>query len=271
MEKIAVLLPVHNEAKTLKSVLNEIPGKINGYPVEIVVVDDGSTDKSARIAMGHTRYVLPLPKNFGAGYATKTGFQYIRSLVAAQMENFVFLVKLDADRQHDPGFIPEVVDQLEKGNDLVICSRFHPLSKQINVPETRLYLNQYFAGKVSSITEWEITDARSGFVGMPIAHILKMANRFITVGYGYPMEIILRLWKYGKERKRKGLEDVRVLEIPHPAIYEDGLEVDMNAESQRILVNEMALNAVLIDFNFTDLELVHILDGFRPSASFLKS
>ncbi|OGZ35309.1 MAG: hypothetical protein A3A94_02495 [Candidatus Portnoybacteria bacterium RIFCSPLOWO2_01_FULL_43_11] len=206
MGKIAIFIPVYNEAETLGEILKQIPPKILSYSTEIVVVDDKSGDNSAEIAKKFTPHVIESNKNGGVGMATRKGFEYI-----AKKGGYRFVIKLDGDGQHSLHFLPQVAANLEKGADVVICSRFHPLSDQSYTPIDRILLNMIFTEIIKKITGWSITDARSGYMGFQFGDIKKIAGDIIIPRYGVPMEILLRIWNIKP--------DARIYEIPHPAVY----------------------------------------------------
>ncbi|MFH0891947.1 MAG: glycosyltransferase family 2 protein [Candidatus Falkowbacteria bacterium] len=206
MQKIAVFIPVYNEAETLARVLAGVIERISGLNADIIVVDDKSTDKSVEIARQFTPHVVLMESNGGVGAATRKGFEYI-----ASRGGYDHVVKLDGDGQHNLGFFGEIIDGLHAGYDVVICSRFHPLSDQSDTPIDRILLNMIFTEILRKITSWRLTDVRSGCMGLRYEYVEKMAGNMVVSGYGIPMEILLRVWD--------AKPDARILEIPHPALY----------------------------------------------------
>jgi len=207
IKRIAVFIPVYNEEETIAEVLAAIPKKVFDYKTIIITADDCSTDKSADIISEFTPFVMRLKKNGGVGVSTKAGLQY-----AAKMGiDFDYLIKFDADGQHDLQHIPHIIAELENGADMVICSRFHPLSDQSHTPVDRVLLNGIFTEMIRKITGWNITDVRSGYMGLKFSLVKDVAPKMIVERYGVPMEIILRIWNIKK--------DAIVHEIPHPALY----------------------------------------------------
>lgn len=205
-KKIAIFIPVYNEAEALEKTLCQIPSKVLGYETEIIVADDCSNDDSVKIARNFTDHIIVMEKNTGVGATTKKGFEYI-----SKMDYFDFVVKFDGDEQHQLHFIPQVIAHLIERNDIVICSRFHPLSDQMNTPLDRILLNMIFTEMLRKITGWNLTDVRSGYMGFRADLIKRIAPKLIVERYGIPMEILLRIWKE--------MPDAVVSEIPHPAIY----------------------------------------------------
>ncbi|MBT7705825.1 glycosyltransferase family 2 protein [bacterium] len=260
MQKVIFFIPVFNEAERLGSVLSRLPKKVLDYETEIVIVDDCSSDHSVQIASDFTRHVVVLSENRGVGVATKVGFEYI-------VDNFSdgYIVKLDGDGQHELNFIPEIVRRL-KVNDIVVCSRFHPSSDQTNTPVDRILLNMIFTEMLKKITGWDLTDVRSGFMGLRFAGVKSIASSMIVERYGIPMEILLRLWHNNPSAV--------VYEIPHPAIYGGDISKKLrnkyssekiNDKSDRLQVAYSALLKVIESLKVPRERILKI-NGFRMVA-----
>jgi len=117
--KLAILVPAFNEEKTIGRVLESIPGR---YPkiskVEIVVISDGSTDKTAEIALRTGATLIEHSLNRGLGGSLGTGFEY------ARRNNFDVVLTFDADGQHNPFDIwPVARPIVYKKADVVVGSR----------------------------------------------------------------------------------------------------------------------------------------------------
>ncbi len=220
--KVAILVPAYNNARTLPNLIGSIQNIAKKmFPEDnfyISVADDGSTDETNAAldiclkAVNSSKSNVRLNAdswsvNEGVGAITKKGLE----IIAGSDKKIDFLIKIDGDGQHDPALLPAILVKLRGNADLVIASRFHRSSGQINTPLDRALLNRVFAGLIKEITGWEISDSRSGFMGMKWRHAKNMAPYLITRRYGIPMEIILRLWKMKPE--------ARVEEVPHPALY----------------------------------------------------
>jgi len=112
-----LIIPAFNEAQSLPRVLGAIEDA--KLKAEVVVVDDGSTDGTARTAAALGARVIRHPFNMGYGAAIQTGYMYALDRGAD------LLVQMDADGQHDPRQIPAMVEPIRRGEcDLVIASRF---------------------------------------------------------------------------------------------------------------------------------------------------
>ena len=110
-----IIIPAYNESATLPAVLSSLRDQLPH--MDVVVVDDGSTDETAIRAREGGAVVLILPFNLGIGGALRTGFRY------AVAEGYDRAVQLDADGQHEPSAVPLILAGLDRA-DFVIGSRF---------------------------------------------------------------------------------------------------------------------------------------------------
>lgn len=104
MQKFLVLIPAFNAEKTISSLIDQISAFIPGK--DILVVDDGSTDRTYQLAAERGANCIQHKKNKGKGEALKTGFEY------AVEQGYSGVITLDADLQHDPKFIPEFLQYI---------------------------------------------------------------------------------------------------------------------------------------------------------------
>lgn len=111
-----VILPALNEEEALAEVLKELATTCP--ELDVLVVDDGSTDATAAVARGQGVPVAVLPFNLGVGGALQTGFRY------AVVHRYDRAIQFDADGQHDPTQVAALLAPLDEGADLVIGSRF---------------------------------------------------------------------------------------------------------------------------------------------------
>jgi glycosyltransferase involved in cell wall biosynthesis len=114
--RTAIVIPAFNEEEALPTVLKTLAERVPDY--QVVVVDDGSTDRTSEVASAAGVVCLKLPFNLGIGGALRAGFRY------AVEHDFDRAVQFDADGQHDADQIDSLLAGLDEGADMIIGSRF---------------------------------------------------------------------------------------------------------------------------------------------------
>jgi glycosyltransferase involved in cell wall biosynthesis len=154
LRRIAIV-PALNEERTLPTVIAEIYAVDPG--LEVLVIDDGSTDRTAPVARAAGAQVVTLPYNVGIGGAVQTGYQF------ALEQGFELAVQVDGDGQHDPREIPQVVAPILDGEaDLVVGTRFVKGGGYRGTRLRRVGI-RIFAAVVSMIVGQRVSDTTSGF------------------------------------------------------------------------------------------------------------
>jgi len=153
---IFILIPAYNEAENLEQVLPKIPRRINEKPVNRLIIDDGSTDATCRVAQKHDAMVAVQRSNRGGGAALKVGYEIIRKISPA------VVVTMDADGQHAPEAIQSLVEPiLENEADFIIGSRIigtHEIDSSLRFHGVRV-----FSKMINILLGTHITDCSSGF------------------------------------------------------------------------------------------------------------
>jgi glycosyltransferase involved in cell wall biosynthesis len=154
VRRIAIV-PAFNEAANVGRVLDEL--RAFDPDLAIVVISDGSTDRTADVAAEHGAHVIRLPFNLGIGGAVQTGFRY------AWEEGYEIVVRVDGDGQHDPAQLDRVLEPLlEREADIVVGSRFVGESDYRSTASRRVGI-RVLAWVVSVIARQKVTDPTSGF------------------------------------------------------------------------------------------------------------
>jgi len=210
--KVSVVVPAYNEERTIESMLGSLLKSIPDV-YEIIVVDDGSADKTAELAQNWARAesrirVLKLKKNEGKTAALKRGFAVsIGDVVIVQ----------DADLEYDPQEIPCLVGPIANGEaDVVYGSRFM-VRREARV----LYFRHYLANRLLTflsdlLTDLNLTDVETGykaFRGEIIRQMVIESSRF-----GFEIEVTAKVAKLR----------CRVYEVPisyHGRTYEEGKKI----------------------------------------------
>jgi glycosyltransferase involved in cell wall biosynthesis len=153
--KRIAIVPALNEEASVGWVIDEIHAFDPGFAV--VVVDDGSTDRTAAVATEHGAHVLKLPFRLGIGGAMQTGYRY------AWENGYDLAVQVDGDGQHDPKELPRILEPVLDGRvDLSVGSRFAG-EEGYRVPSLRRLGGKFFAWIISLLVRQRVTDTTSGF------------------------------------------------------------------------------------------------------------
>jgi glycosyltransferase involved in cell wall biosynthesis len=150
-----VIIPALDEEESLPDVLAAL--RAETPDLDVVVIDDGSRDRTAAVARDAGVAVVSLPYNLGVGGAMRTGFRYALRL------GYERAVQLDADGQHDPGDVVRLLAELDAGADLVVGSRFSGNDGHYEVGRTRRAAMRVMRRAVKIVSGREFTDPSSGF------------------------------------------------------------------------------------------------------------
>lgn len=173
----------------IKNIRRDVPG------ADILVVNDGSRDRTAREARQNGAMVMNLPYNMGIGSAVQSGFLF------AKEKGYHFAVQVDGDGQHPTGEIPRLLSALDNGVDMAIGSRFVQ-STEYRPTITRSLGIKIFSCLVSLIVGRKVYDTTSGFRATSRQAILLLTE---TYPHDYPeVEALITLHRNG----------MRFVEIP---------------------------------------------------------
>ncbi len=148
---LTIIIPCHNEAGNLPSLIEDIQSVMDGRPesYEILIVDDASTDDTAKVAADAGARVVSHPYNLGNGAAVKSGIRTASGEIVLMM---------DGDGQHRPEVIPSILEEL-KSYDLVVGAR----STGSHAGMHRFAANTIYNWLASYVTKFRILDLTSGF------------------------------------------------------------------------------------------------------------
>ncbi len=180
-DSISIILPAKNEARNLVDLLPQLKSL---YPLaEILVINDGSTDNTAQVAIDAGVKVISHPYSQGNGAAIKTG---------ARNAAGKLLVFMDADGQHDPADISALLEQLNHGYDMVVGAR----SKRTHTTFLRLCGNNFYNRLASSMTGHKIEDLTSGFRAVKADKFRKFLY-LLPNGFSYPTTSTMAFFRSG--------------------------------------------------------------------------
>ena len=183
MDKVCILIPAYNAQETLGSVLK----KIEPLKMDTIVVNDGSSDETKRVASEHGAHLLEHPLNLGKGAALQTGFRYILQ------KGYQIVITLDADGQHDPSEIPFLFKIFQSVKpDILIASRAAEFGKMTFL---RRFWNRLGVKAVARLCHSDITDSQSGF-RLIRTKVLKEVD-FSTSRFETELELLIKACKKG--------------------------------------------------------------------------
>ncbi len=154
-ERTLVIVPAYNEQEAIPGVLKELADRVPEY--DVLVVDDGSTDRTAEVARAAGVRVASLPYNLGIGGALRTGFLF------GVRNGYDRALQFDADGQHDAAEIESLMAAADAGADLVIGSRFASDETSYEVGRVRSAAMRFLRLTVNLVSGQVISDTSSGF------------------------------------------------------------------------------------------------------------
>ena len=224
MANVVAIIPAYNEEKALAAVLGKTLENVD----EVIVVDDGSSDKTSEVAIEAGARVIKHSVNLGKGEALKSGFKAVG--------DDSIIITIDGDGQHNPSEIPDLVRPIvEDGADLVNGSRY------MNGPEENTPAYRRVGQKVLDIATnisagTKVTDSQSGF--RAFSPQSKNVFRVKDTGFGIESEMLVDAAEAG----------LKIVEVPITVRYDlDGSTKDPITHGVGVLFN-IAKDRVLRTF-----------------------
>jgi len=152
--KTLIIIPAYNEEECIKQTIEKL--KETAPEVDYVIINDCSKDRTLEICMENNFNFVNLPINLGIGGAVQTGYRY------AVENDYDVAIQMDADGQHNPVYIPELVKEIENGADLVIASRFLKKQGFQSTFLRRIGIN-FYSKVIKLLTKVKIADTTSGY------------------------------------------------------------------------------------------------------------
>ena len=229
---VAVVIPAYNEAFIINEVVTSVQQALEQAEIahEVLVIDDGSTDDTARLAEAAGAHVLRHLYNTGCGGATATGLRY------AKRHNFEISATFDADGQHCPNdLVLGIYAQRRNHADLLIGSR---LINSAGMPLVKVLGNKWLSLITYYLFGIQVTDSQSGL--RIFSHNALHRLTWKTYGYGFSSEL---LWR-AKQKK------LIIGEFPIKAVYTDySIQKGQNNWNSIIIIQSLIKWRILELFN----------------------
>jgi len=210
MNSIWAVIPAYNEEKNIGSIVK----KAKKHAGKVIVVDDGSKDKTKQFGEKAGAVVLRHMVNLGKGAALKTGCDF------AVKNGAEFIVSLDADAQHNPDDIPRFIEKLKKYE--IVFSYRKPSRK---MPLVLRFGNWFISSVASLLYNVKLHDTQSGFRAFSKEAYKKI--RWNASDYSMESEMI----------SRAGKQNLKYVQIPIETIYADRYKGTTVIDGIKIVVN----------------------------------
>jgi glycosyltransferase involved in cell wall biosynthesis len=235
--QVSIVIPVFNEAENLEGVIKKItvldlPG------CEIIVVDDGSTDGSADVALKVGANVIRHPYNIGNGAAVKSGIRVARGKL---------IVLMDGDGQHQPQDIPKLLAET-RDYHMVVGAR----AKGSKLRFHRYAANMMYNWLASYVTQFNVKDLTSGFRALPRVEALRFID-LLPNTFSYPTTLTLAFLRSG----------LTVKYVPIQSLYRSGQsKISLVSDGFRFLLIITKIATLFAPFRiFLPVSIVCFLGG----------
>jgi glycosyltransferase involved in cell wall biosynthesis len=196
---VSVIIPAHNEEPTIAEIAR-LCAENTPRLLEVIVVDDGSTDRTAEKAADAGADVIRLEHNQGKGIAMQRGIDHARGEL---------LLFIDADGQDDPTEIPRLISAFQPGVDLVLGSRFIGHFRPGAITRMNYWGTRFITGSVNALYGIHVTDPLAGFRAVRSSVFENI--RIEAKGYDIEVDLLLRIVRNGG-----GVAEVPASRSPRP-------------------------------------------------------
>lgn len=182
--KIGIIMPAFNEEQNIGKTLSLIPKNIS-EKLEIIVVDDGSTDDTLKIASMYDTIIIEHPINKGNGAAIQTGLKFCKNA------NYDIVIIIDADGQHEPSYITDFIKPIvEEHYDYVIGNRFYYFYDMTIVKKVCSRVMSFI---LSFFLDQKISDPTMGYRALS-SRVVKYLN--CESNYSITLEMLFKIVPY---------------------------------------------------------------------------
>ncbi|MEA3500815.1 MAG: glycosyltransferase family 2 protein, partial [Candidatus Marinimicrobia bacterium] len=190
-----IVIPAYNTENTLKKLLHTLK---DNYTLNVLVINDGSSDNTMQIANASSDFVINNPTNLGKGRSLKNGFEF------ASKNNYDFVITMDSDLQHPPEAISKFLDLHKQHLDNIIIGA-RKLTK--DMPFHRKMSNYLTSKLISMRISQKILDSQCGYRLIPKPYFNNFKSK--RPGFHFESELILKF----------GLQNVKFEFVEIPTIY----------------------------------------------------
>lgn len=222
MNKVLLVIPAYNEEKNIELVVDEL---VSHFPdLDYLVVNDGSTDRTAAICRERGYHLLDLPMNLGLAGCFQAGMKY------AYYHEYPCAIQFDGDGQHRPEYIRDMMKKMDEGYDIVIGSRFVDKPKDHSL---RMMGSRLIGLAIRMTTGVKISDPTSG---MRLFNREMIREFALNLNYGPEPDTVSYLLKQG----------ARIAEVPVEIAERQGGESYLKPMTALRYMVRMLLSILLI-------------------------
>jgi glycosyltransferase involved in cell wall biosynthesis len=192
--KICIIIPVYNEAKTIKGIVRDIKHK--GF--DVIVIDDGSIDDSGNLAKSAGAVVLRNDKKHGKGYSLQQGFSYVLK------SDYEGVFTVDGDGQHAVADMDNFMKVIKEDSKAVVVG--NRMADAGKMPWVRLLTNKFMSWIISLSIGQKITDTQCGFRYIPLCVLRDI--KITSTAYEIETEVLMKAAKAGYKIYSVGIETI---------------------------------------------------------------
>lgn len=194
--RVLVIIPAYNEEGSIGDVIRNIH-RVSPH-IDVVVINDGSRDRTVEVSRAAGATVVDLPFNLGIGGAMQTGYLY------AYQNGYDIAIQTDADGQHDPSYIPELVQPILDGEvNFTVGSRYVEKTAYRSSAARRMGMI-LFSNLIKLVTKRTVKDPTSGFRAAD-RHVIRMFADYYPVDYP-EVEVLVHIARHGLSFKEVSVE-----------------------------------------------------------------
>jgi len=193
--KLCVLIPAHNESKTIGQLVEQIRQK----NLDVIVIDDGSSDQTGSIAQTRDAYVIQHHEKKGKGVSLRDGFRYVLS------NNYDGVITMDGDGQHDVADLNTIIHKAESCPEAIVVG--NRMTDIKGMPGIRLMTNRFMSFLISALCRQHIPDSQCGYryIGRKVLESMTITAK----DYEIESEVLIQASKKG----------YRIFSVPIRTVY----------------------------------------------------